>query len=76
MFLALHLLSVNRGEASQQKNQIQILHNLKVAVDSFLKLYEKKAMVEFADIDMLASRLFQHLKPAYYRIKYNLTTQL
>lgn len=47
--------------------------DLMLAIREFLDLFEKKAAIELKNRDELASKLFLHLKPAYYRIKYDLT---
>ncbi|WP_035052375.1 BglG family transcription antiterminator [Carnobacterium pleistocenium] len=47
---------------------------LKNALKECLIQFEKKSVVYLADKEGLLEKLFAHFKPAYYRIKYNLTT--
>lgn len=47
---------------------------LKKALHETLNNFEENSFLEFKDKDYLVKRLMLHLKPAYYRIKYNLTS--
>lgn len=46
--------------------------NLRLAIDELIDLFEKKACIIFFDRSFLIKMLTQHLKPAYYRLKYRL----
>lgn len=50
------------------------LPQLKKALQDSLELFEKKACIVFKQKKSLLDRLVLHMKPAYYRIKYALTT--
>ncbi|MFP3722295.1 BglG family transcription antiterminator [Niallia circulans] len=43
-------------------------------LEQFLHTFEYKACIAFKDKAALLERLVLHMKPAYYRMKYNLTT--
>ncbi|MCB5236195.1 MULTISPECIES: BglG family transcription antiterminator [Niallia] len=44
------------------------------ALETFLHTFEYKACIAFKDKAALLERLVLHMKPAYYRMKYNLST--
>ncbi|MDC3424577.1 BglG family transcription antiterminator [Aquibacillus sp. 3ASR75-11] len=69
LYITLQLLSTNifSGEVLSGDG-------LKNALLETLHLFEKNAFIELRNKDYLMKRLMLHLKPAYYRIKYNLTT--
>ncbi|AGK55438.1 BglG family transcription antiterminator [Bacillus sp. 1NLA3E] len=72
LFLTLQLLTSN-VLSSQFLTDTEI-PQLRKALEESLNLFEKKACVTLKDKDILLQRLIQHMKPAYYRIKYHLTT--
>lgn len=72
MYLTLQLLtskSLNVGTL----NEVEI-PKLKNALEEILTNFENKALVYLRDKETLLEKIFRHFKPAYYRIKYNLTT--
>jgi transcriptional antiterminator/mannitol/fructose-specific phosphotransferase system IIA component (Ntr-type) len=72
LFITLQLLTSNI--LSAQFLTDQELPNLKAALEECLFLFEKKAILTLKDKDKLLEKLVLHMKPAYYRIKYQLTT--
>lgn len=50
------------------------LNKLCISLKEFIELFEQNALIEIQDKKGLLERLVGHFKPAYYRIKYNLTT--
>lgn len=75
LFLTLHLLTVNRSPNDFARDDQDVLLGLYEAIEQSLVLFEKNAVLELKDKEELLDTLMLHLKPAYYRIKYNLTTQ-
>ncbi len=73
IYLTLKLLSISMNKLSQGNEDSVNVTDLMLAIREFLDLFEKKAAIELKNRDELASKLFLHLKPAYYRIKYDLT---
>lgn len=72
LYITLQLLTSNvfqKGNLSGEE-----LPKLKNALRECLIEFEKKAVVHLVDKEILLEKLFAHFKPAYYRIKYNLTT--
>lgn len=72
LFITLQLLTSN--VLSSQFLTDRELPQLKQSLKNSLELFEKKAAIFFKDKDALLDRLVLHMKPAYYRIKYHLTT--
>ncbi|MBL5772623.1 transcription antiterminator [Bacillus sporothermodurans] len=72
LFLTLQLLTSNvLSSQFLTKNELpQFIQALRDSLD----LFEKKAVIVLKDKDALLERLVLHMKPAYYRIKYHLTT--
>lgn len=73
IYLTLKLLSISMSKLSHGNEDSVNVTDLMLAIREFLDLFEKKAAIELKNRDELASKLFLHLKPAYYRIKYDLT---
>ncbi|ERN55122.1 BglG family transcription antiterminator [Alkalihalophilus marmarensis] len=73
LFITLQLLTSN-VLTSQFLTESELPH-LKRALRDSLELFEKKACIIFKEKDALLDRLVLHMKPAYYRIKYALTTE-
>lgn len=71
LFITLRLLTTNVywSEAQQEEP----IPNLTQALDEMLQLFEMSAVVSFQDRQQLLTKILLHLKPAYYRIKYQLT---
>lgn len=72
LFITLQLLTSN--VFSSQFLTDQELPQLKKSLQDSLDLFEMKAAIAFKDKEVLLDRLVMHMKPAYYRIKYHLTT--
>ena len=51
----------------------ETIPNLVQALDDMLRLFEKSAAIYLQDRKQLLTKLLLHVKPAYYRIKYQLT---
>jgi transcriptional antiterminator/mannitol/fructose-specific phosphotransferase system IIA component (Ntr-type) len=71
LFITLHLLTTN--VFSTQIANDEGVPNLVPAIDNMLRHFEKSACIYLQDRDQLLDKLLQHIKPAYYRIKYQLT---
>nr|WP_285800794.1 BglG family transcription antiterminator [Exiguobacterium sp. s22] len=72
LFITLQLLTSNVfSSQSLAENELPQLRN---AMKQSLQLFEKKAALSFKDKEALLERLMLHMRPAYYRIKYGLTT--
>ncbi|WP_173915499.1 BglG family transcription antiterminator [Halobacillus sp. Marseille-Q1614] len=72
LFMTLHLLTANVYWSEYLENN-DAVPNLLPAVDQMVRQFEKSACIYLQDREQLLSKLLQHLKPAYYRIKYQLT---
>ncbi|MFS0561095.1 BglG family transcription antiterminator [Terribacillus sp. 179-K 1B1 HS] len=71
LFITLHLLSANVITANLESEDT--IPDLFPAVDSMLSLFEKVSCIRVQERKQLLDKLMQHIKPAYYRIKYHLT---
>ncbi|HZG71639.1 MAG TPA: BglG family transcription antiterminator [Chondromyces sp.] len=71
LFITLHLLTAN--VFSSEISISESVPNLVPAIDNMLRQFEKSACIYLQDRDQLLDKLLQHIKPAYYRIKYQLT---
>lgn len=72
LFIALNLLASN--VSSYEILTDTDLPELVKAVETTLHLFEKNACIELKEKENLTRLIFIHMKPAYYRIKYHLTT--
>ncbi|WP_163527159.1 BglG family transcription antiterminator [Halobacillus ihumii] len=72
LFITLHLLTTNVYWSDYLTND-DAIPKLVLAIDDMLRLFEKSACIYLQDRQQLMNKLFQHIKPAYYRIKYQLT---
>lgn len=74
IFITLNLLtgSVHRNSWMTE----DYIPNLVPAIDKMVRLFEKNACINFHDRKQLIDKLLQHLTPAYYRIKYQLTDSI
>lgn len=72
LFITLQLLTSNvlSSQFLTDKEMLQLKQSLR---DS-LNLFEKKACINLKEKEALLEKLVLHMKPAYYRIKYHLTT--
>ncbi|CAH0345456.1 hypothetical protein BCI9360_01742 [Bacillus sp. CECT 9360] len=71
LFITLHLLTTNVFSTDTENDES--VPNLVPAIDNMLRQFEKSACIYLQDRDQLLDKLLQHIKPAYYRIKYQLT---
>jgi len=71
LFMTLQLLT-SKISTSYVSDKESLL--LKEAIAMSLDIFENKACIRFKNKDVLLDKLVLHMKPAYYRIKYNLTT--
>ena len=74
LFITLHLLTtivVSSDDMLEDR-----IPNLLPAIDRMLRKFEKRACIYFEDREQLLDKLLQHIKPAYYRIKYHLTDKI
>ncbi|KHD84490.1 BglG family transcription antiterminator [Bacillus ginsengihumi] len=70
IFITLHLLTTNvYWSDSLIEDDIP---NLFPAIDNMLLHFEESACIYFQNREQLLDKLLQHIKPAYYRIKYHL----
>lgn len=72
LYLTLQILKSNTVSKKQPK--ADELPKLKNALRQCIELFEKKSVIALTDKTSLLEKLFLHFKPAYYRIKYRLTT--
>ncbi|WP_281658998.1 BglG family transcription antiterminator [Halobacillus sp. Cin3] len=76
LFMTLHLLTTNVYR-SEELADIDATTDLIPVIAQVLQLFEKSACIHFQNREHLVDKLYQHIRPAYYRIKYGLTeTQL
>ena len=75
LFITLHLLTTN-VYWSEYLTDDDTVTKLVPAIDTMLRLFEKSACIYLQDREQLLNKLLQHLKPAYYRIKYQLTEMI
>lgn len=71
LFITLHLLTTNIF--SSETDIEETIPSLVPAIDSMLRQFEKSACIYLENRNELIEKLLQHIKPAYYRIKYHLT---
>ncbi|MFG6147361.1 BglG family transcription antiterminator [Halobacillus sp. B23F22_1] len=72
LFMTLHLLTAN-VYWSEYLSENDSVPNLLPAIDQMVRQFEKSACIYLQDREQLLNKLLQHVKPAYYRIKYELT---
>jgi transcriptional antiterminator/mannitol/fructose-specific phosphotransferase system IIA component (Ntr-type) len=73
LYLALQLLTSNTVQKDKHLDD-QELPRLRQALRETLNEFERKAVFPIVNKEELVDKLFLHFKPAYYRIKYHLTT--
>ncbi len=73
LFVTLHLLTTNVFSTIFTEETIP---DLMPATNKMLRQFEKNACVYLENRDELLDKLLQHIKPAYYRIKYQLTDNI
>lgn len=72
LFIALNLLTSN--VSSYEVLTEKVVPELMKAVEETLLLFERNSCIKLKEKDSLVRLVFIHMKPAYYRIKYHLTT--
>ncbi|REJ07545.1 BglG family transcription antiterminator [Halobacillus trueperi] len=72
LFMTLHLLTTNVYR-SEELSDVGSRGDLIPVIEQMLQLFERSACINFQDRSQLVEKLFQHIRPAYYRIKYGLT---
>lgn len=72
LFITLNLLASNVSATEVLTDKIvpKLMH----AVEKTLLLFERNTCIELKEKEKLKQLIFIHMKPAYYRIKYQLTT--
>lgn len=71
LFITLQLLTTN---VYWSKTLIEeAVPNLGQALEDMLRLFETSAAIYLQDKELLLHKLLLHMKPAYYRVKYELT---
>lgn len=73
LFITLQLLTSNISSVEEDKQK-----GISGLIDGIVKMlnsFEKLACVHFQDKEDLVNKIYLHLKPAYYRIKYQLTVE-
>lgn len=70
-YITTHLLGakVNAQQKEYEKNDVQ---GIRYIVDRMIKDFQHYACVIFQDFTGLASDLYLHIKPAFYRVKYGI----
>lgn len=71
LFITLHLLTTNVHWAEGLNDEA--IPHLRKAITEMLNLFETSAAIFLQDKEELIKKLMLHLKPAYYRVKYQLT---
>lgn len=71
LFITLYLLTTNVYWAEGLNDES--IPDLKKAVAEMLRLFETSAAISLKEKNELLKKLLLHLKPAYYRVKYQLT---
>ncbi|WP_430790500.1 BglG family transcription antiterminator [Virgibacillus flavescens] len=71
LFITLHLLTTNVYYSEIELDES--ISDIVPAIDHMLQIFEKRACIYFQEREQLLEKLLQHIKPAYYRIKYQLT---
>lgn len=74
LFITLYLLTANIFSSKVELEEE--IPNIVSAIDSMLRQFEQSACIYFQDRNALIEKLLQHIKPAYYRIKYQLTDSI
>lgn len=72
MYFTLHLLSSNIYQ--REAPLTEELPQLREVIKEFIDEFERVAFTTLSAKESLVNKIFIHFKPAYYRIKYQLTT--
>ncbi|WP_053218476.1 BglG family transcription antiterminator [Virgibacillus senegalensis] len=70
-FITMNLLGSRVNNADFEAQKTEEMMDLKKAIHHMVNDFQKYACILFQNQNELESTLFKHLKPAYYRIKYN-----
>lgn len=73
LFITLHLLTTNIHWSESVSLIESDIPNLVPSIESMLVHFEKSTCIYFQNRERLMNKLLQHIKPAYYRIKFQLT---
>lgn len=71
LFMALKLLSTNIAASSFVE---EVLPELTSSIEEMLVRFERITMIELKNKEALLKQILTHMRPAYYRIVYQLTT--
>ncbi|MDG0841897.1 BglG family transcription antiterminator [Staphylococcus equorum] len=71
LFITLQLLSTSVQWS--ELDDVKVLPELKTALQSMLDQFEKITFITFEDRETLVNQLLFHMKPAFYRIRYELS---
>ncbi len=72
-FITMNLLGSKVNYSELEDSQNQEMKKLRVTVKSIVQDFQHYACILFQDSFQLEESLFKHLKPAYYRVKYNVS---
>ncbi|MFF2015349.1 BglG family transcription antiterminator [Paenibacillus sp. NPDC058177] len=71
LFITLQILTTN--VSSSERLEEDLVTDLNQALEKMLELFEQMSCILLQDKKQLLHMMMQHIKPAYYRIKYKLT---
>lgn len=72
VFITLQILGSNVVSC---REEIQIDMELHKMIDKFVERFEQLACITFDEREELANKLYQHIKPAIYRVKFGITAK-
>lgn len=72
-FITMNLLGSKVNYSELEDSQSQEMKKLRGTVKSIVQDFQSYACILFQDSYQIEESLFKHLKPAYYRIKYNVS---
>jgi transcriptional antiterminator/mannitol/fructose-specific phosphotransferase system IIA component (Ntr-type) len=70
LYMTLHLLSMNRTRDVSPLQEDTVIQDL---LQEIVEEFERLACVQLNDKEIFYQQLYVHFKPAYYRIKYNIS---
>ena len=68
-FLIIQLLGLSLGETACLNNHFDLLVNI---CEQLVSEFERKACITFRNKEYVIKTLYQHIKPAYFRMKYRI----
>ncbi|MDQ0177799.1 BglG family transcription antiterminator [Bacillus chungangensis] len=71
-YIATHLLGAKVQSVERFENMQNHITLIQQVIDKMVEDFQKNACVFFSDVDDLKNDLLLHLKPAYFRLKYNI----